>query len=76
MPLHILEKERGVDYAGAVRAAIRAGGCNASRAAIVGAFVAAYQGLDAIPARWIAHLPAAVIDDCKALVARAVQDKQ
>jgi len=41
------------DYAQAIRATMAAGGCNASRSAIIGACLAAQNGKDVIPATWI-----------------------
>lgn len=52
-------------------------GCSASRAMVVGAFVAAERGVDAIPVDWIARLKnATVLDDCTALVLRALDRRR
>ena len=40
------------DYAAAIRAALRGGGDNAGRAALVGGWLGAHLGLEAIPEQW------------------------
>jgi len=47
---------RETEYAIAVRECIRLGGCSASRAAFVGACIAAYKGRQSVPAGWIAQV--------------------
>lgn len=45
-------------YVKAVRDCILAGGCSSSRAAVVGACLAARDGISAVPASWIARIEA------------------
>mmetsp|Transcript_41771 Transcript_41771/g.116477 ORF Transcript_41771/g.116477 Transcript_41771/m.116477 type:complete len:81 (+) Transcript_41771:893-1135(+) len=57
MPLHAACHQ--LSYEEAVLNCIRAGGCNASRASIAGALIAAAAGHEAIPAEWLALAPRA-----------------
>jgi hypothetical protein len=43
-------------YMDGVRHAIRGGGCNSSRAGLVGAILGAVDGVEAVPSAWIALL--------------------
>lgn len=46
------------DFAEALTATANAGGDNAGRAAMIGAWLGAYLGIEAIPAAWLTHLSA------------------
>jgi ADP-ribosylglycohydrolase len=55
----------GEDFAGALRATAAAGGDNAGRAAMIGAWLGAALGVEAIPRNWRENLSAqSVIDSC------------
>eukprot|EP00633_Aureoumbra_lagunensis_P011820 CAMPEP_0197332982 /NCGR_PEP_ID=MMETSP0892-20130614/22600_1 /TAXON_ID=44058 ORGANISM="Aureoumbra lagunensis, Strain CCMP1510" /NCGR_SAMPLE_ID=MMETSP0892 /ASSEMBLY_ACC=CAM_ASM_000538 /LENGTH=75 /DNA_ID=CAMNT_0042832283 /DNA_START=1 /DNA_END=228 /DNA_ORIENTATION=- len=53
MPIARLGSKSSSNFAQAIRDCIRVGGCSASRAAVVGAFIAARHSIDAIPIEWI-----------------------